>query len=111
MTMMEKMKRGISAGMTDIQVSSVCGVSESAVRRCRELCEKSGVEVRPSDTEILDWIQQGHCVLAICVFGEDGESEKPTGVIFEIDGHQDCAKDTDVRKAITRAMLANEKGK
>ena len=102
---MEEMKRALGAGLTDQQVSGACGVSESIVRRCRELCEKSGVEIRPSDTEMMDWLQNGHCVIALCVFGDDGKSEKPTGIVFEIDGHQGCSKDADLRKAISRAMI------
>jgi len=52
---------------------------------------------QPTDTEILSWLQEGHCILAI------DKGEQPTK--FEIDGYQDCPVHNDVRVAISLAML------
>lgn len=63
------------------------------------------IETQPSDTEMLDWLQRGHCVLPLCVFGSNNKCEESTVIEFEIDGYQDCPKDIDLRKAIACAMV------
>lgn len=67
------------------------------------------------DKERLDWLQQGHCVLALCKWPETNDGshlfQKPTGVEFEIDGYQNCPKSENVRTAIDQAMQKGDNTK
>ncbi len=53
------------------------------------------------DTQRIDFLQKGHCVLALSALPEDSNRD----CIFEIDGYQGAPQDRCVRKAIDMERL------
>lgn len=53
-----------------------------------------------TDTDRIEFLERGHCVLCLCVF----DGKRLSGHAFQVDGHQDAPELLTAREAIDDAL-------